>query len=61
VPCILKYMPYVFRNKPCVFSHVPKLHFFLLFIVMPVIIFRTQMLIRMALSNFYGQTNFRQG
>lgn len=49
-----------FATSHVFFSHVPKLHFFLLFIVMPVIIFRTQMLIRMALSNFYGQTNFRQ-
>lgn len=45
-----------------VFFHMSRnFTFFLLFIVMPVIIFRTQMLIRMALSNFYGQTNFRQG
>lgn len=44
-----------------VFFTCPETSLFLLFIVMPVIIFRTQMLIRMALSNFYGQTNFRQG
>ena len=33
---------------------------FLRIIVRPIIIFRMQKLIRMALSNFYVQTNFRQ-